>query len=588
MKKVTIYSFVSLIAALFLLNSCGGVDKMAEKAKDIKYTVNPSPLEMHAGKVAVDIKGTVPPKYFDKKALLVSTPVLKYATGETEMKSKTLQGEKYEDNNEVISWTEGGSFSYQDTLDYTDDMRIADLEIRAVASKGKDQADLVSVKIADGIIVTPLLVTQGLGVDNNGMARFVEIPKKMPAKISDLQQAVILYVIQRSDLRTSEAKKAEVKKLLELLTTTTDESETQLVNVEIASYASPDGPEDLNAKLVDGRGNTAQKFVSKSLKKAKSSVVKGPNFIVRETTPTEDWDGFKKEVENSNVQDKDLILRVLSMYSDPEVREREIKNISEAYTQLKEDILPQLRRSVIKANYETKVKTDDELKALFSNPDTLKLSELLYSASSLTTDLAVKESLYKAALNKEPNCYTAHNNLGTVYAAQGKLDMAKAEFEKANELKTDLPPVLNNLGAVALTNGNIDEAKKYFADAKAAGCKHPALGYNMGVINIKEAKYGEAVQNFGSENTFNKALAQLLNKDFSGAESTLNAMGENDNGWFYYLKAIVAAKQSKDDAVFANLGTALQKGPSEIKPYAQGDREFIKYFENETFKALFQ
>jgi len=588
MKKVTIYSFVSLIAALFLLNSCGGVDKMAEKAKDIQYTVTPSPLEMHAGKVAVDIKGTVPPKYFDKKALLVSTPVLKYATGETEMKTKTLQGEKYEDNNEVISWTDGGSFSYQDTLDYIDDMRISDLEIRAVASKGKDQAELVSVKIADGIIVTPLLVKQGLDVDNNGMAMFVEVPKKMDAKISDLQQAVILYVIQRSDLRSSELKKEEVKKLVDLLTTTTDQDETELVNVEIASYASPDGPEDLNAKLVDGRGNSAQKYISKTLKKAKASAAKNPDFVVRETTPTEDWDGFKKEVENSNVQDKDLILRVLSMYSDPEVREREIKNISEAYTQLKDDVLPQLRRSVIKANYQTKVKSDEELKALFSNPDTLKVTELLYSASSLCTDPATKESLYKAAIAKEPNCYTAHNNLGTVYATQGKLDLAKAEFEKANEIKANYAPVLNNLGAVALTNGNIDEAKKYFADAKAAGCQNPALGYNMGVINIKEAKYGEAVQNFGSDNTFNKALAQLLNKDFSGAESTLNAMGDQENGWFYYLKAIVAAKQSKDVDVFSNLGTALQKGPSDIKAYAQGDREFIKYFENETFKALFQ
>ena len=578
MKKVTFNYLVSFAVAVFILSSCGGLDKMADKAKDIKYTVTPNPLEMHAGKVAVDIKGTIPPKYFDKKALLVVTPALKYANGETLFKTKTLQGEKYEDNNEVISWKEGGSFSYTDTIPYIDDMRIADLEFRGKASKGDEEADLITIKLADGIIVTPLLV--------DGSAKFFEIPVKMDAKIADLETAVIHYVIQQSNIRKSELKKDELKKLVELLTTTTDESDNELVNVEISSYASPDGPEDLNAKLVEGRGKSAQSYITKSLKKSKATIAKEPDFVVKETTPTEDWDGFKKEIEGSSVQDKDLILRVLSMYSDPEVREREIKNISEAYTQLKDDILPQLRRSVIKANYQSKVKTDEELLALASNPDTLKLKELIYTAT-LTEDLAVKESLYKMAISKHNDCYVANNNLGVVYTAQNKLDDAKAAFERANETKANFGPVLANLGAIALTNGNIEEANKYFADAKAAGCKSGHLGYNMGIINIKDGLYNEAVQNFGGENSFNKALAQTLAGQNAEAESTLNALGEVDNGWVYYLKAIVAAKQSKDDAVFSNLGTAISK-TSEIKAYASGDREFVKYFENETFKALFQ
>jgi hypothetical protein len=586
MKKITFSSLVSLAVAVLLLSSCGGLDKMADKAKEINYTVTPNPLEMHGGKVSFSVKGTIPAKYFDKKALLVVTPALKYENGETLFKTKTLQGEKYEDNNEVISWKEGGSFSYTDTVDYVDDMRITDLELRAKASKGGEEADLITVKIADGIIVTPLLVTQGLGVDGGGKAKFIDIPFKMDAKIEDLESAVILYAIQQSNIRGSELKKEDVQKVIELLTSTTDESDNELVNVEIASYASPDGPEDLNAKLVEGRGKSAQEYIAKSLKKAKSSVVNDANFVVKETTPTEDWDGFKKEVEGSSVQDKELILRVLSMYSDPEVREREIKNISEAYTQLKDDILPQLRRSVIKANYQSKVKTDEQLLALASNPDTLKVKELLYTAT-LTEDLAVKESLYKAAISKNNECYIANNNLGVVYAAQDKMDDAKAAFERSNEIKANNAPVLANLGAVALTNGNIEEAAKYFADAKAAGCTSPDLGYNLGVINIKEGKYSEAIQNFGGTNSFNKALAQTLAKDNAGAESTLNAMGENDNGWFYYLKAIVAAKQGKDDAVFSNLGTAISKS-SDVKAYAEGDREFLKYFENETFKALFQ
>jgi len=578
MKKVTFNSLVSLAVAILLLSSCGGLDKMADKAKDIKYTVTPNPLEMHAGKVAVDIKGTIPPKYFDKKALLVVTPALKYATGEKLLKSETLQGEKFEGNNKAISWKEGGKFSYVDTIPYIDDMRISDLEFRANASKGDENQDLITMKLADGIIVTPLLVDE--------TAKFVEIPVTMDAKIADLETAVILYTIQNSNIRSSELREDDVKKLIELLTSTTDESDNELVNVEISSYASPDGPEDLNAKLVEGRGKSAQNYITKSLKKSKATVTKDADFVVKATTPTEDWEGFKKEIEGSSVQDKDLILRVLSMYSDPEVREREIKNISEAYTALKDDILPQLRRSVIKANYQSKVKTDEELLALASNPDTLKLKELVYTAT-LTEDLAVKESLYKMAISKHNDCYVANNNLGVVYAAQNKMADAKSAYERANEIKANLAPVLANLGAIALTNGNIDEANKYFADAKSAGCKSSHLGYNMGIINIKDGLYTEAIQNFGGENSFNKALAQTLAKQNAEAEATLNGLGETDNGWFYYLKAIVAAKQSKDDAVFSNLGTAISK-TSEIKAYAKDDREFLKYFENETFKALFQ
>jgi len=577
MKKVTFNYFVSLIVAVFLLSSCGGLDKMADRAKEIKYTVTPNPLEMHAGKVGVDVKGTIPAKYFDKKAKLVVTPALKYAKGETLLDTKTLQGEKYEDNNEVISWKTGGSFSYIDTIPYVADMRISDLEFRGRVSKGSDAADLITIKLAKGVIVTPLLVKK--------TARFVEIPFKMDAKIEDLKQAVILYALQKSNIQRKELKKEEITALIELLTTTTDESENELVNVEISSYASPDGPEELNEKLVEGRGKSAQNYIAKSLKKSTATVTKGADFIIKGTTPTEDWDGFKKEVEGSNVQDKDLILRVLSMYSDPEVREREIKNISEAYTQLKDDILPQLRRSVIVANYQSKVKTDAQLLALATNPDTLKLKELLYTAT-LTKDLALKESLYKTAISKHNDCYLANNNLGVIYATQSKMDEAKTAFERANEIKANYAPILVNLGAVALTNENIPEAKKYFDEAKAAGCKSPHLGYNMGAINIKEGLYTEAIQNYGGDNSFNKALAQTLAKQNAEAEATLNALGECEDGWFYYLKAIVAAKQGKEDAIFTNLRTAFSK-TSEIKAYASGDAEFAKYFENETFKALF-
>lgn len=552
---------------------------MQDRASEIKYTVTPSPLEMHAEKVAVKVEATIPPKYFDKKALLVITPVLKYEKGETALNTKTLQGEKYADNNEVVSYTDGGTFSYTDTIPYTDDMMASVLEVRAQASRGDEKAELFVMEIAKGVIATPRLVSKG------GLAKFIEIPATMDSKISDLQSAVILYALQKSDIRKTELKKEELQKLVELLTTTTDDSDNELVNVEIASYASPDGPEDLNQNLVEGRGKSAQDYITKNLKKAEASVTKNPDFIVKETTPAEDWDGFKKSVEASEVQDKELILRVLSMYSDPVVREREIKNISEAYTDLKDDVLPELRRSVIKANYQSKVKSNEELLSLAADTmiRTLQLKELLYTAT-LTDDASKKEELYTIAIEQHADCYTAHNNLGVVYANQNKLDEAKASFEKAVALKADLAPAIANLGAVALSQGNYAEAEKYFTEAQNAGCKSADLGDNTAAINIMNGKYSEAVANCKS-NSYNKALAQTLNGQNAEAEATLNAMGESENAWFYYLKAVVAAKGSKDDAVFTNLKTAFEKA-TDSKAYAKKDMEFLKYFENETFKTL--
>ncbi len=422
-------------------------------------------------------------------------------------------------------------------------------------------------------------------VQKAGLSKFIEIEATMDSKIIDSKSAILLYALQKSNLNKSELKKEELEEIVKLLTETKDSSETRLLNIEISSYASPDGPEDLNAKLVEGRGKSAQGYMEKTLKKSEASATKEADFIVKGTTTNEDWEGFKKAVGESEIQDKDLILRVLTTYSDPEVREREIKNIAAAYTGLKTDVLPQLRRSEIKANFESKVKTNDELLKLSADSmiKTLQVKELLYTAT-LTEDAAKKEELYKVAIDKNANCYVAYNNLGVVLAKQDKLDEAKTSFEKAVEQKADLPEALANLGAVALSQGNDEEAKKYFTEAQNAGCNANQLGDNMASINIKNGEYSKAISNC-KEASFNKALAQTLNKQNPEAETTLNAMGDNDNGWFYYLKAVVAAKASKDDGVFTNLKTAFEKAP-ESKDYAKKDMEFLKYFENDTFKTL--
>ncbi len=584
MKRFRFSYLVMLIAAVGLLGSCNGLKKMVDKADQLKNTVTPSPLEMHGGKVKVKIAGTIPPKYFDKKAILVTTPVLKYNGKEHLFKTYTLQGEKVKDNNDkVIPFKEGGSFSYDDELTYVDEMRVSSLDLRCEAERGTEKAEPIFLPLAKGINVTPLLVKYSSKIDGLQLSA---IPVKKRERITSLQKAVILYDLQKSNLKRKETKKEDVTKLIEFLTTTKDDSETELLNVEVSSYASPDGPEELNAKLVNGRGNTAQKFVEKKIKKAESSKVREANFVVKETTPSEDWEGFKKEVEASNVKDKELILRVLSMYSDPEVREREIKNISEAYTYLKDDVLPALRRSEIVANYQTKVKSDEELKQIANSGDITQLDvqELLYTASIIES-VAVKEKLYKEALNKHANCIVAYNNLGVLKGQAGDIDAAKANFEKAYGIKATNGAVLNNLGAVAYAQGNTEEAEKYFEEAKANGFSEATVGYNTGIINIVKGNYSQAVQDFGAPNTYGKALAQTLNKQNADSELTLNDMGENECGWFYYLKAIVAAKQDKTEDVYGNLKQAVAKN-ADIKAYAKGDVEFIKLWEEADFKAI--
>ncbi len=584
MKRFRFSYLLVFVAAVAFLGSCNGLKKMVDKADQLKNTVMPNPLEMHAEKVKVKVEGKIPPKYFDKKAILVVTPVLKYGDKEHTLETYTLQGEKVKDNNDkVISYKEGGSFSYDDEFDYADDMRVSELELRFQASRGDEKAKVVTIPIAKGVNATPRLVRHASKVD--GM-QLIEIPVKQDERITSLQKAVILYDLQKSNLKRNQAKKEDVQKLIEFLTSTQDDSDTELLNVEIASYASPDGPEDLNADLVTGRGNTAQSFVQKKIKKAVSSKVREANFVVKETTPIEDWEGFKKEVEASNVRDKELILRVLSMYSDPAVREREIKNISEAYTSLKSEILPKLRRSEIKANYQSKVKTDAELTAIANsgNISTLNTKELLYTAT-IVEDAALKEKLYRQAISTHADCYVAYNNIGVIKGQAGDVDAAKANFEKAQTIKADAPAVLNNLGAVAFAEGNYAEAERYFTEAKANNCKSPKLGYNMGLIDIMKGEYLQAVQHFGAEKSYGKGLAQTLNKDNANAEATLNSVGEKKCAWFYYLKAVVAAKQDKKETVYTNLSKAADKYPA-IKGYAKGDVEFVKLWEDEKFKSI--
>ncbi len=586
MKKLTFNYLVFFLVVSVVLSSCGGLQQMADRANEVKYNVTPKVLEMHAEQVPLKITGTFPAKYFDKKAVLVITPILKYEGGEKVYKSITVIGESVNDNVTKIPYATGGSIKIEDTIPYIDAMRISELELRIGASSGDKKAPFVNRSIAIGVITTPRLVTKGLMIDSKGtgIGQTIMATITLPTQSFDQSSAMIYYALQKYNLSRKEMSKEEITKLLELIKANDNDAEKELTSLEIASYASPDGPEDMNQKLVVNRGNTAKKFITKELKKAKISKLDDANFITTTTTPDEDWEGFKNIVQGSSMADKDLILRVLSMYQDPVVREREIKNIAEAYVGLKGDVLPKLRRSVLKVNFKSKTKTESEIRALAeSNPKSLSNAELLYAAT-LTGDMQKKASLYREAYTLY-NSWEAHNNFACTQIAQGMYVNADGPLNRALMLGGNEGMIYNNLGVAAMAAGNEAKAIEYFDKAKAAGCTNSALGYNLGIINIKKAEYADAVTNFGATASFNKALAQLLNGDASAAESTMNGLGECKDGAFYYLKAIIAARLDKQADVISNLKTTIEKDGS-YKAYALADREFHKLAGNALFTAL--
>jgi len=587
MKQIkTTFVFLLTIATL-LMYSCGGLEKMAEQPSPVSWSVNPQILEMHAGRVPVAITVNFPAKYFDKKAVIVTRPIIKWEGGQKELKPFTLQGESVTDNNPTIKNETGGSYTYRDTVDYEEGMMFSNLEGYVKASAGDKSVDLPTQKLAPGVIVTPLLVKEGLKVDNgaDGMGQTIGQDVTLDKSSFKEYKADIHFALQQANLRSSELKKEDVLNMLNGLKTSNSDSTEVFKGVEISAYASPDGPLKLNTNLSEKRGNVAEKYIKNKLRRLKFENYS--NLISTKST-AEDWEGFKYELDKSNVKDKDLIKRVLSMYSDPEVREKEIKNMSEAYTELKTDVLPQLRRSKVKVQFEVTALTPEQVLAQAqSDASVLQQKELFYAGTYAKTT-EERSALLKTYTEKYPEDWKGFNDLGIEYLTQGKQDEAKAAFEKADELNQGNGSILNNLGVLSMAQGNEDEAYEYFNKAKDAGENSAALNYNLGYLNIKRAEYQKAVNNFGATYTFNGALAQLLNKDNDGAMNTINEVEkEHKDAVVYYLKAVIAARQGELETVISSLTTAINKDAS-WKAYALKDMEFYKYLSNAAFKAILQ
>jgi tetratricopeptide (TPR) repeat protein len=543
---------------------------MKKDAPNVSYQVNPSPLEEHAGQVAVTISGQFPEKYFNKKAVVTATPVLVYEGGETAFEPVTLQGESVQENNKVISYS-GGNFSYNGKVDFTDAMRRSQLMLRATATLKSKTLDFDPIKLADGVVATPTLVKT--------MPHPVIMPDKYQRIIPEAKEADIKFVINRYNLRNSQLKKEDVTTLLNFVKDVAQASNLEFTGSEIHGYASPDGPLDFNDKLSKKRAGVVDKYMAKKFKKAK--VVEDVSKIQEHST-AEDWDGFKQLVQASDLKDKDLILRVLSMYSDPEVREKEIKNMAAAYEELKTDILPQLRRSVIRVNVNKIGFSDEEiLKYIESNPDTLGIEAMLHAAA-LTDDAATQLKYYQTAFEKYPKCIRAINNIGAVYLKMGKVDEAENALKQAEQMKA-IDPVKINMGYVELMKGNKDKAEEYFTSVQTPANES---NFGLGTIAIMNGKYQDAVNYFGSQKGFNPALAQLLNGDAQAAKNILDAM-DHTCKWKEYLYAVVGARLGDENMVMDHLKKSVAED-AKMKDLAKTDMEFAKYFENEQFKSIVQ
>ena len=554
--------FLGLIAAAVMLASC---NKTLQKPDEI--TVNPSPLVLKGGMVDAEITGTFPEKKFAKKGVLIVTPVLKYAGQEALGEPVTYVGEKAKENGKTVNYRNGGKYSQSCSFKYVPEMRVSELYLRFEAKVGKKVIEIPDVKIADGVVTTPELAD---AKDN----KTAGTPDKFQRVIQELTEADIKFLIQSSELRSSETKSDEVKALQAAIKDAKGNEKKEINKIEVSGYASPDGGMDLNEKLAQNRQKAAANFLKKDLKKNK--VANG----VEANITAEDWEGFQKAMENSNMQDKDLVLRVLSMYSDPEEREAQIKNLSSVYGTIAEEILPALRRSRLILTTDLIGKSDDEIREIAKNdPAQLSVEELLYAAT-LTNDKAEKKALYQKAAELY-NDYRAYNSLGQLYFEEGNIAEARRCYAKALDIQPNDPDVNYNAGVAALADNDLDKAEEYLG--KAAGTK-ANLNAALGTLYTKKGDYAAAKKAYGETATNNAAVQQILDEDYAAAAKTLANVKE-PNATTAYLKAVVGARTNDKAAVIENLKAAVAQD-AKLKVRAAQDIEFAKFAEDAEFQAI--
>ena len=543
-------------ASLMLFSSCS---KLGALSAD-NFTVTPNPLETQTGTVPATINGHFPEKYMKKKAVVTVIPELRYSNGQVvQGNTATFQGEKVNGNDQTISYRLGGNYTMKTNFAYADDNK-AEMYLTFNARLGSKQVEIPAVKVADGIIATSELYKRTVT-----SAQAAISPDAYQRITKNKQEANIKFLIQQANLRKSELKNNSVQEFVKMLKKINDDREgLNLDNVEVSAYASPDGGFSINDKLANQRQKVSEQYVNQELKKIKM------NAYVDAKYTAQDWDGFQELVQASNIQDKDIILRVLSMYKDPQEREQQIKNISAAFRELADGILPELRRSRLTINYETIGRSDDQiLDQIKADATKLSIEELLYGAN-LKESTSEKEEVYKLATQIYPNDARAYNNIATLEYAKGNYDAAKEYIQKAQSVSANLPEAKANLGMLALKNGDIKTAEQYIASATDAN----GLAEVMGNLNLAKGNYAQAEQDFSDIYSNSAALAQIMNKNYATADITLKYI-KNPDATTEYLKAILYARMGNNNDASEALRNAISKDASFAK-YAANDLELAK------------
>jgi len=564
MKRKSRYVSLMLVLAVALFaTSCSSKLKPLSQNN---FNVTPSPMETVGNQVPVTVNGTFPEKWFPKNATVTVTPILKYGDRELAGTPYSYQGESISGNRVTIPHGSGANFTMTSSFPYSPDMLSSELYLRFDGRIKNKQSTLPDLKVADGVIATSALAdvrTTTPSVAPDGFQRIIK----------EAQEANIMFVIQQANLRQSELAKSDLTEWKRRVEQAFNDPR-QNVNVEVSAYASPDGGLSLNEQLAAQREKNTSSYLENELSKRNIDT----DVYARYTA--EDWDGFRQMVSASDLQDKELILRVLEMYPDSETREREIKNISYVFEDLAATILPQLRRSRITANIEIIGKSDEEIMTAWNNnPKELSVEELLY-ASSLTADEKEKERIYQYVTANFSKDYRGWNNIGTMFYKQGDYAKAKQAFDRAAQVNPSAPEVNMNKALLAIMDNDLETANELLG--RSAGAN--GLEEAMGLLNLLQGNYNQAVGAYGNSLSNNAGLAQLLVRDYNKAKQTLEAI-EQPDATTAYLLAIIASRTNNFNDVVSNLRTAVSHDKS-IATQALNDLEFAKYRSNQEFMSL--
>ena len=557
MRKNIFTSVLTLSLGAIVSVSCSS--KLGNLTAD-NFKVTPTPLELQGTQVPVTVYGTFPEKFMKKKAVVTVSPELRYANGKVlRGQSSTFQGEKVLGNGQTVNYKLGGQFTMRDAFNYTDEMHKSDLYLNFNAKVGKKTVQVPAVKVGYGIVATAGLYKKALEQGGGIIA-----PDSFQYIVKKKQEAGIKFLINQAQLRKSELKNNSVKEFIKLLKNISADAEKyNFSDVEVLAYASPDGGEKFNTELANKRQRESQKYVEEQLKKSKLT-----NNVTGEYT-AQDWEGFQELVSASNIQDKELILNVLSMYKDPQEREEQIRNLSLGFQELAQEILPQLRRARMIINYEIVGRSDEKIAALYaSTPDSLSADEILYHATHCKS-IDQKEEAYKKCAQLYPNDYRAYNNVAAMEFAKGNLDATRLWVKRALAVNPNAGEAQSNLALAALKQGKLQEAEGYMAKAGNSN----DLNRVQGAVNFVKGNYKKAAVDYKDVNNNMAALSQIMAKDYSAARATFNQIGENGDALTNYLHAVLSAREGNKFAAKSNLDDAIEKDPS-LKQYAEDDLEF--------------